>query len=100
MPALRLLENVTTDTIGDWFTVDGGSYSAVVWADNFGGGQVVLEASPDNGFTAIPLTDWSNIVVAFTVNNVRGLDYIGGGLKVRAVLSGSAGAVNVNAGLY
>lgn len=100
MSALLLLDNVSVNTVGEWIRVDGGSYSAVVWGDNFGGGQVTLECSPDGGLTAIALRDWSDAVYNFTDNNVKGLDYIGQGLLVRAVLSGAAGASNVSAGLY
>jgi hypothetical protein len=94
----RLLNNVSVDTVGTAQDGDGGSKVITVWASNFGGGSVAIEASPDGGATWITLTYGGNPAV-FTTNTIRLIDRIGQGMQIRAVFSGSTGASNVCADL-
>lgn len=99
MPELRLLENVSVDGAGQAFAVDGGDYTLSVWATSFGGGTVTIEGSPDNGTTWIEFTDWGG-TSAFGSNIWKETGKLRSGILVRAVLNGSAGAVDVNAKLF
>lgn len=100
MVALVLLDEVDVDTVGDAVAVDGGEHTVVVWGANFGGGTVTIELSPDDGTTWITLQDWSLTNVDFTANEARMIGALGQGLKLRAVLSGSAGASDVSAKIF
>ena len=95
----KLLNNVSVDTVGVGPLGDGGNKVLAVWGAAFGGGSVTIEASPDGGTTWITLTYGGNPAV-FTTNTIRLLDRIGQGMQIRASLSGSTGASNVNADLF
>jgi hypothetical protein len=94
-----LLQSVSVDTNGTGIPADGGSKTLSIWADNFGGGSVTIQGSPDGGTTWITLTYGGNPAV-FTSNTVRLINRLGQGMQVRATLTGSSGASNVNADLY
>lgn len=94
-----LLNGVNIDTDGIPVDGDGGNKVFAVWANDFGGGTVTLEASPDGGTTWITLTYGGN-PATFTGNTIRLIDRIGQGMKIRATLTGSTGASNVNADLF
>ncbi len=70
-----------------------------VWADDFDGGTVSIEATPDDGTTWIPITR-NGFALAYTSNMI---DQISGlipqGVSIRATLSGAGTPVNVNAAL-
>ena len=84
----KLLNNATStiggDIFGDWHTWFGGPGDFIAWGD-FGGGNVSLELSPDNGTTVIKVCGCSlseTGLVRFNLNH---------GLKVRAILDSAVG---------
>ena len=79
----------------DYFNYLGGTMIVSIWADDFGTGQVVLEASPDNSTTWIPLDDVTGVVATYAVNKITKLDRIAIGHLLRANYSGGT-AVNLN----
>lgn len=95
----KLLDNVSVDTEGTPVVSDGSNKTLSVWATNFGGGSVTIQGSPDGGVTWITLTYGGNPTI-FTSNTIRLIDRIGHGMLTRAILTGSSGAVNVNAQLF
>ena len=95
----KLLDNVSVDTVGDPQQGEGGSKQISVWADDFGGGSVTIEISPDNGHTWNILIYLGNPAI-FTSNIDFFLFKFAQGVLLRAVLAGSSGAVNVNADIY
>ena len=94
-----LLENVSVDTDGDGKPADGGSKSVAIWGTDFGGGSVTLQSSPDGGSTWITLTVGGSPAV-YTANAVQFIDRLGQGMEIRAILTGSSGAENVNAKIF
>ena len=95
-----LLENESGDVNGDSTTMHVYPKIFAVWADDFGGGTVSVEATPDGGTTWIPLTK-NGIPLAYTANAIDQISgLIAQGMHVRAVLSGSTLPVNVNAVLH
>jgi len=95
----KLLDNVSVDTDGPGIDADGGSKTLSIWADNFGGGSVTIQGSPDGGNTWITLTYGGNPAI-FTSNTIRLVNRLGQGMQIRATLTGSTGASNVNADIY
>jgi hypothetical protein len=95
----KLLDNVSVDTIGTPQAGDGGSKQISVWATDFGGGSVTIELSPNNGVTWNTLIYNSNPAV-FTENIDFFLFKFSQGVLMRAALSGSSGASNVNADIF
>lgn len=94
-----LLENISIDTDGVGIPADGGSKTLAIWADDFGGGSVTIQGSPNGGNTWVTLTYGGNPAI-FTENTVRLVNRLGQGMQIRATLTGSTGASNVNADLY
>ncbi len=94
-----LLTDVSVDANGTAVESDGAGKLLVVWATDFGSGTVTIQVSPDGGTTWIALLVIGT-AVAFTANAAQFLDWIGQGLQIRAVLSGSSGADSVNARLF
>jgi hypothetical protein len=95
----KLLDNVSVDTVGDPIQGDGGSKQISVWATDYGGGEVAIEISPDNG------TTWNTLIyngspAVFSSNIDIFLFKFAQAVLMRAVLSGSSGAINVNADIY
>ncbi len=94
-----LLDAVDANTNGGGVNTDGGSRTVVIWATDYDGGTVTLQASPDDGTTWITLTvDGSP--ATFTANAVRVIDYLGQGLQMRATLTGATNPVAVSVGIY
>jgi hypothetical protein len=93
-----LLQNVSVDTDGAGIPADGGTKTLSIWATSFGGGSVTIQGSPDGGTTWITLTYGGNPAI-FTENTFRLINRLGQGLLIRAILTGSTGASNVNADL-
>lgn len=93
-----LLDAVDTNTDGAGFDTDGATKTLVVWGDDFGGGTVTVQGSPDKGTTWITLTITGS-PVAFTANAIRFLERLGQGLQVRATLTGATSPSNVSAAL-
>lgn len=94
-----LLKNVSVDTDGEPVKGDGSKYELDIWATDFGGGTVNIEISPDNGTTWILATYGGN-PASFSVNSTLHIENIAFGELVRATLTGSSGANNVNAVIY
>jgi hypothetical protein len=92
----KLLDNVSVDTNGDGVRGDGAGKALVIWADNFGGGSVNIEFSPDAGTTWVIGTIGGN-PASFTANTTKYIVKIGQSEQIRATLTGSTGASNVNA---
>jgi hypothetical protein len=95
--AVKLLDDISTDTVGSAFKTDGGSKTFHCWG-TFGSGTVSLEASSDG-------TNWTVLSISgtaaeFTTAKVAFIERLGQGMHVRASLSGSSGASGVNAWLH
>jgi hypothetical protein len=85
-----LLDNVSVDTIGPQHFGSGGNFVAIVRGDNFGGGSVTLEMSPNSADSFVIIDDGT-----FTANGQKTITSLPIGTKIRAQLSGSSGASNV-----
>jgi len=100
MSATFLLENITADgtTTGNGVIADGGSKTIAAWSptNNFGGGTVAVEFSPDNEVTWIPLKRIDNTVVTFTTNDAEMVSRLGQGMKIRGELTGATNPDNVS----
>jgi len=94
-----LLKNVSVDTDGDPVQGDGSKYELDIWATDFGGGSVNIEISPNNGTTWILATYGGN-PASFTENKTLHIEKISQGEFIRATLTGSSGADNVNAVIF
>jgi hypothetical protein len=99
--AITLLDSVDVDTDSAGVTPDTAVRLLTVWATDFGGGSVSLQASPDGGGTWVTLNDFQGNPLTFSSNvvNVQ-LPPIGQGMPIKAVLSGSTSPSNVNAVVY
>jgi len=95
----KLLDNVSVDTEGTPARGDGAGKGLAIWADDFGSGSVNIELSPDNKTTWILATIGGN-PASFTSNAVRYIIKIGQGQWIRATLTGSTDASNVNAEIF
>lgn len=98
MPTYKLLDNVSVDVSGDPIEGLGAGMALDIWATSFGGGSVSIELSPDNGTTWITASYGGN-PATFTENTAKYIVKIGLGELIRATLTGSTGASNVNAQL-
>lgn len=96
MTNIILLENELSDVDGDSVTTNIYPKIICVWADDFGGGTVTIQTTPDAGTTWIDIPNSS--YTTNTVANISGR--IPQGFPIRAKLSGSTSPVNVNAVLY
>lgn len=94
-----LLKNVSVDTDGDLIKGDGSKYELDIWATSFGGGTVNIEISPDNGTTWILATYGGN-PASFSENKALHIEKVAHGEYIRATLTGSTGADNVNAIIF
>ena len=92
----KLLDKVSVDTDGDGVPGYGAGKALAIWADDYGGGTVSIEFSPDNGSTWILGTFGGN-PAQFTENTAKYILKIGQGEQIRATLTGSSSASNVNA---
>jgi len=92
----KLLDNVSVDTDGTPVLGDGSGKGLAIWATTWGSGTVTIQVSPDNKVTWITATIGGN-PASFTANAVRYIIKIGQGQWIRATLTGSSGAVGVNA---
>jgi hypothetical protein len=90
-----LLQNVSIDTVGVSVGGTGNSKIIQIAATSFGGGSVILEGSLDNTLWTT-LTYGGNPAI-FTSGKILKLDFWPTGMYVRASLTGSTGANNVNA---
>jgi hypothetical protein len=93
---INLLDNVSVDTVGEGFNTLGTDGVLAIYADNFGGGSVSIELSPDGGATWIIATQ-NGLPFSATANATVTINRVGQSMKIRAVLAGSTGASNVNA---
>lgn len=96
MSVIKLLDAVNVNTVGDPFPGTGGSKNLTVFADNFGGGEVVLEISDDGGSHWVPVTFQSS-PFSTTVNTSAYLEKVAQGQLIRATLQSATGASNVSA---
>jgi len=94
MTQLLLLDGVSTDTAGEPFVVDGGSYTVVIEATSFGGGTVTLQGRYGKSGNWLVLTD-NGVPAEYTAGILRVLRSFARGMEIRAILSGSTGASNV-----
>jgi len=87
-----LLDNVNVDTTSAYYESTGGTVIVNVRATNFGGGSVAVEAASSNDplLRYVVLTDG-----LFTAGATMKIDYVPAGLRIRAALTGSAGAEDV-----
>lgn len=99
MTTLKLLDNVSVDTDGTPDKGLGQGMGLTIWATSFGGGAVNIELSPDNGVTWVLATYGGN-PASFTSNITKYIVKIGQGQLIRATLTGSSGASNVNAMIF
>ncbi|KKM04824.1 hypothetical protein LCGC14_1760320 [marine sediment metagenome] len=95
-----LLESVSVDTDGTAVNADGSNKTLCVWGTDFGGGTVSIEGSPDNGTTWILLQLINGADAQFTANTFKVIDRLGQGTLIRATLTSSSGADDVNAALF
>lgn len=91
---LVLLDSVIVDGSGPSFVTDGGAYTLFVQAVDFGGGTVSLDASFDGAVTWITFSEGVT-PIAFTVNTVRVVEGLSGGIQIRGTLTGSTSASGV-----
>jgi len=98
MQANYLLYQVVVDTVGTAIISNGGPKVLQVSATNYGGGSVTIEGKLDD-LVWTTLTYGGNPAI-FTSNQLLKLDYAPHGMSLRASLSGSTGAVNVNVALF
>ena len=87
-------------TFYNQFNHDGAEPLIAVWATSFGGGTVTIQVSPDDGTTWITmkkLLDGS--AATYTSNTTDLLEDIAAGYLIRATLTGSTAASNVNCDL-
>lgn len=94
--SVTLLNAVSVDTTGDWFTWSGGSCRIYVQATSFGGGTVTLESSVDGGTTAISENFDDGTTFSVVSDGVFNAGSFGQGVKIRAKLAGSSGADSVS----
>ena len=94
--AITLLDNVDTNTVGSLFTWNGGPGQIFVKGDNFGGGNVIIELSDDNGTTFFPakFDDGTDFIV--TANGSFPVAGWGQAIFIRGTLQGSTSPSNVN----
>lgn len=97
---IKLLESANSDTNGLPHLALGASMNLAVWADDFGGGTVTFQGSPDSGVTWIDLYMINNVLGTFTVNTILQTQKLSQNLSLRAILTGSTSPVNVNAVLF
>jgi len=91
-----LLKNVSVDTDGDPIDGDGSAYILKIWATDFGGGSVNIETLADDGITWI-LESYGGNPASFTTKTALYVHKIAHAEKIRATLTDSSGASNVNA---
>jgi hypothetical protein len=97
---INLLNAVDVDTDGSLVTASVYPKIIAVWADDFGGGTVNIETSPDSGTTWIPITR-GGVALTYTANSVDQISgLIAQGFPIRATLTGSTSPSNVSAALY
>lgn len=100
----KLLDNVNSTTQGQPVSSNGSQLTLSVWADDFDGGTVSIEVSPDNGSTFIPWSIESGTLANFTSNTSINIGVIGIGLLIRAVFTEGAQSSevpsNVNAQIF
>lgn len=91
MALVKLLDNVSEDTISGMIQGRGGIAKVFVNGDNFGSGTVKLQASPEPG-TAAEWYDDTNL--NFTAKGYKAVQFKEG-VNYRLNFSGSSGASNV-----
>jgi len=99
MPYYKLLDNVSVNTEGEPYKGLGAGMALDIWAEDFGGGTVNIELSPDNGTTWI-MGSFGGNPSSFTENKALYIIKIGIGELIRATLTGATGASNVNVMLF
>ena len=86
-----LFNNINADAISDPFDLTGGPAVIIVRADNFGGGLVTLQmASIGDNLERFEALDNGT----FTANGSIKIDYLPGGLRLRAQLAGASGSAD------
>jgi hypothetical protein len=99
MTTQKLLDAIDADADGAAFPASGSSKILAVWATDFGGGTVTLEASPDGGTTWITVTI-AAAAITLTANGYRVIDRTTQGMVYRATLTGSTNPTDVSAYLF
>lgn len=96
MKSTTALTTNTSVQIGEAIrTVGSDIYEATIFVTGtFGGGTVVIQASPDNGTTKVTLKDTTGTVVSVTANDVYNVrlgnaNKNGDSIKLYATMSGS-----------
>jgi len=84
---MELFKNQTTNANGVTSGMLKGGFSTMFAYGTFGGGTITIEMSPDG-------VEWFDSGLVVTTKTMANLDvaYRMNGIKIRAVLSGSAGA--------
>ncbi len=87
-----LLDNVSVDTTSGPYVSKGGKAVAIIRGDNYGGGEVLIQAASASD----PGERYSTLVNGTLSGDAMVLlDYIPVGVFIRALLSESSGASNV-----
>ena len=94
MATIKLLDAVSTDTIGTGVAMDGSGRVLTVYGDNLGGGTISLDISDDNGVHWVPVT-YNASPLLLTSFTSREIVRLAQGQLIRASLTGSTGASNV-----
>ena len=94
---IKLLENATANTAAGFigFGTQKGGFSSIFAWGTWGGAQIDIQASPDNGVT------WISTGILFTVDGMSNLDlaYRRSDLRFRAHLTG-AGTTDINVKVF
>jgi hypothetical protein len=96
MAVIRLLDKVSTDTVGDAFSGDGDWKSLVITADDLGGGTISVELSDTSKTYWAPAMYKDDIPFEVTDIGAFKLEKMPSGIYIRASLSGSTGANDVS----
>lgn len=90
---IKIMDGINVDTVSSNSTMLGVVTLIYIFATSFGGGTITIENSVDGGVTWIPLKLYTNSdadeIIALAENSL-----------LRARLTGSGGASNVNVWIY
>lgn len=90
MALVTFFTNETTDATSPIFQIDDGGYRVLRASGTFGGATITLYADfGDNNF--VPFAD-----APFTAPNVKGLEFLKTGMRLRATISSSSGSTSIN----
>jgi hypothetical protein len=96
MAVIRLLDKVSTDTVGGIFPGDGKDKVLNITATSLGGGTISVELSDTTGTLWAPAMYKDDVPFEVTTIGAYKLEKMPAGIYIRASLSGSTGANNVS----